>query len=57
LRPTLAETVEAGGSRIAVIQRRFYDLAEWKATPISDAGKKRFRNGRPAAISRVERLG
>jgi len=33
-------------SRIAVIQRRFYDLAGWKATPISDAGKKRFRRGR-----------
>lgn len=27
-----------------MIQRRFYDLAWWKATPISDAGKKRFRS-------------
>ncbi|TPI59893.1 hypothetical protein FJ420_21110 [Mesorhizobium sp. B3-1-3] len=40
------ETAEASGSRIAVIQRRFYDLAGWKATPISDAGKKRFPPGR-----------
>ncbi|WP_188131364.1 hypothetical protein [Mesorhizobium sp. NFR06] len=40
------ETAEASGSRIAVIQRRFYDLTGWKATPISDAGKKRFRKGR-----------
>lgn len=29
-----------------MIQCRFYDLAGWKATPISDAGKKRFRWGR-----------
>jgi hypothetical protein len=27
-----------------VIHHRFYDLAGWKATPISDAGKKQFRN-------------
>jgi hypothetical protein len=27
-----------------VIHYRFYDLAGWKATPISDAGKKQFRS-------------
>jgi hypothetical protein len=27
-----------------VIHHRFYDLAGWKATPISDAGKKQFRS-------------
>jgi hypothetical protein len=44
-------------SRIAVIQRRFYDLTGWKATLISDAGKKHFRNGRPHSNSGRERLG
>ncbi|WP_210237198.1 hypothetical protein, partial [Mesorhizobium sp. M3A.F.Ca.ET.174.01.1.1] len=38
------EAAEEGGSRIAVIHHRFYDLAGWKATPISDAGKKWFRS-------------
>jgi len=33
-----------------VIHYRFYDLAGWKATPISDAGKKQFRNGSQAPI-------
>lgn len=27
-----------------MIHYRFYDLAGWKATPISDAGKKQFRS-------------
>ncbi|RWM05862.1 MAG: hypothetical protein E5X80_13010 [Mesorhizobium sp.] len=53
----LAGTAEAGGSRIAVIQCRFYDLAGWKATPISDAGKKRFRWGRSSSICCMKRLG
>ena len=26
-----------------MIHHRFYDLTRWKATPISDAGKKQFR--------------
>ncbi|CCV13463.1 conserved hypothetical protein [Mesorhizobium sp. STM 4661] len=29
-----------------MIHHRFYDLAGWKATPISDAGKKQFRYGK-----------
>ena len=33
-----------------MIHYRFYDLAGWKATPISDAGKKQFRNGSQAPI-------
>ncbi|WP_287062012.1 hypothetical protein [Mesorhizobium sp.] len=31
-----------------MIHHRFYDLAGWKATPISDAGKMQFRNGSTA---------
>lgn len=34
-----------------MIHHRFYDLAGWKATPISDAGKKQFRYGSQAPIT------
>jgi hypothetical protein len=40
-----------------VIHHRFYDLAGWKATPISDAGKKQFRNGSSGFQISMKRLG
>ena len=33
-----------------MIHHRFYDLTGWKATPISDAGKKQCRKGSTGLI-------
>jgi hypothetical protein len=46
----LQEVAWKGGSRIAVIHRRFYDLAGWKATLFPMPAKSRS-----AAVSRVEK--
>jgi hypothetical protein len=40
-----------------VIHYRFYDLAGWKATPISDAGKKQFRSVSLGSDPCMKRLG